>query len=411
MVEAGIMEDHKKNDGFWKGALVGALVMLCGVIIFSSVMNPAGAGITQMWSGASPVTGETRQKLTRLKKLIDSNYLYLDEVTEKQLQDGIYSGYVGALGDPYSEYYNEEDTEKLSESISGEYEGIGVVFSQNINTKVMTAVQVYEKSPAKEAGVQEGDILYKIDGRDVSGKELSDVVQDIRGVENTTVELTVLRGEDRKEVVMEVERRKIQVETVEYEMKAQQIGYVRITQFDEVTYKQFEKAIEELEAQGMKGMVVDLRSNPGGSLSIVSQMLDLLLPEGTIVSTRTKDGKKEVLTSDEEHQFTKPMAVLVDGYSASASEIFAGAIQDYGLGPIVGTTTYGKGIVQQIVDLGDGTSIKLTIAEYFTPKGRNIHKKGIEPDVKVEYTKSEEEPDADNQLDAALQEVQKKCNK
>ena len=160
----------------------------------------------------------------------------------------------------------------------------------------------------------------------------------------------------------------------------------------------------------MKGLVVDLRANPGGNLATVTQMLDLLLPKGTIVSTKDKSGHEEVISSDDEHQFTKPMSVVVDGNSASASEIFAGAIQDYGLGPIVGTTTYGKGIVQQIFDLGDGTCVKLTMAEYYTPNGRNIHKKGITPDVEVEYQQDENNPDADNQLDAALEQVRNKIN-
>ena len=160
----------------------------------------------------------------------------------------------------------------------------------------------------------------------------------------------------------------------------------------------------------MKGLVVDLRANPGGNLATVTQMLDLLLPKGTIVSTKDKSGHEEVISSDDEHQFTKPMSVVVDGNSASASEIFAGAIQDYGLGSIVGTTTYGKGIVQQIFDLGDGTSVKLTMAEYYTPNGRNIHKKGITPDVEVEYQRDENNPNADNQLDAALEQVRNKIN-
>lgn len=160
----------------------------------------------------------------------------------------------------------------------------------------------------------------------------------------------------------------------------------------------------------MKGLVVDLRANPGGNLATVTQMLDLLLPKGTIVSTKDKSGHEEVISSDDEHQFTKPMSVVVDGNSASASEIFAGAIQDYGLGSIVGTTTYGKGIVQQIFDLGDGTCVKLTMAEYYTPNGRNIHKKGITPDVEVEYQRDENHPNADNQLDAALEQVRNKIN-
>ena len=160
----------------------------------------------------------------------------------------------------------------------------------------------------------------------------------------------------------------------------------------------------------MKGLVVDLRANPGGNLAPVTQMLDLLLPKGTIVSTKDKSGHEEVISSDDEHQFTKPMSVVVDGNSASASEIFAGAIQDYRLGSIVGTTTYGKGIVQQIFDLGDGTCVKLTMAEYYTPNGRNIHKKGITPDVEVEYQRDENNPNADNQLDAALKQVRNKIN-
>ena len=399
------MEQNKNH--FWHGALAGALAMfLVGTAAFGA-MNIAGIEIPGTGKMQNAADAKTEKKLNELKKLIDEKYLYSDEVDEEALKDGILSGYIEALGDPYSVYYNEEETKELYESTAGEYSGIGVVFSQNMNTKVITAVQVYKNSPAEEAGVQTDDILYKIDGRDVTSEELSDVVKDIRGEEGTTVEITMLRGEEHEEVTMEVERRKIQVETVNYEMKEDQIGYIRITEFDTVTYEQFAEALNELETQGMKGLVIDLRANPGGNVLTVSKILDLILPEGTIVSTKTKNGETEVLKSDEEHQFVKPLAVLVDGNSASASEIFAGAIQDYKLGPIVGTTTYGKGIVQEIIKLSDGSSLKLTIAEYFTPEGRNIHKKGIEPDVKVEYEKKEENPETDNQLDAALKEVQK----
>lgn len=405
-MKAGIMEDRKNGNRFWQGALCGALAMfMVGVLAFGAaqitgIKIPAG-------SAESGVDAGTEKKLDKLKGLIDEYYLYSDEIGEGDLEEGLYSGYIGALGDPYSVYYDEKETRELYESTTGEYSGIGVVFSQNMNTKVITAVQVYKNSPAQEAGVQTDDVLYKVDGTDVSSEDLSDVVQKIRGQEGSKVELTVLRGEKAEEVTLEIERRKIQVETVTYEMKEDKIGYIRITEFDTVTYNQFAEALTELENKGMKGLVVDLRANPGGSLMTVSEILDLLLPEGTIVYTEDKNGKQEVLSSDEEHQFTKPFAVLVDGNSASASEIFAGAIQDYELGPIVGTTTYGKGIVQQIIDLDDDTCVKLTIAEYFTPNGRNIHKKGIEPDVEVEYEKNEENPEADNQLDAALKEVEK----
>ena len=364
-------------------------------------------GFLTAFLGNKKLSGKEAEEL---KKLIDENYLYTDDLKEEDQENGLYRGYINALGDPYSVYYDEEQTKSLQESTSGEYSGIGVVFSQNQETKVITAVQVYENSPANEAGIQVNDILYKVGDKDVSGTDLSDVVQLIRGVENTTVDITVLRGDDAKEVTMTVTRRKIQVETVKSEMKDDQIGYIRVTEFDSVTYDQFKSALGSLEDQGMKGLVVDLRANPGGNLATVTQMLDLLLPKGTIVSTKDKSGHEEVISSDDEHQFTKPMSVVVDGNSASASEIFAGAIQDYGLGSIVGTTTYGKGIVQQIFDLGDGTCVKLTMAEYYTPNGRNIHKKGITPDVEVEYQRDENNPNADNQLDAALEQVRNKIN-
>ncbi|MCI8639059.1 MAG: S41 family peptidase [Coprococcus sp.] len=400
------MEEKRNSNHFWQGALSGALAMflLISVLAFTLRMSGANFAVTKQDSG---IDRTTENKIDVLKGLIDEYYLYSDEIGEDDLEEGIYSGYINALGDPYSVYYDEEETKELYESTSGEYSGIGVVFSQNLNTKVITAVQVYKGSPAEEAGVKVDDILYKVDGEEVASVDLSDVVQKIRGEEGTMVELTMLRGEKAEEVALEIQRRKIEVETVSHEMKEGGIGYIRITEFDSVTYSQFESALEELEKAGMKGLVVDLRANPGGNLMTVSNILDLLLPEGTVVYTEDKNGHKEEMTSDEEHQFTKPMAVLADGNSASAAEIFAGAIQDYELGPIVGTTTYGKGIVQQIIDLKDGTSVKLTISEYFTPKGRNIHKIGIKPDVEVEFEKDEENPEADNQLEAALEEVRK----
>ena len=398
-----------KNKNFWQGALAGALAMfLTGAVVFGAA-QAAGSDLGGILSGQEKVADEkTEQKLEALKELIDDKYLYTDEVEEEKLQEGILAGYVKALGDPYSSYYDEEETKEQYESAMGEYSGIGVVFSQNYNTMIITADQVYTGSPAEESGVKAGDILYKVNGIDITGKDLSKIVQQIRGVEGTTVELTVLRGEAQEEVTMEIERRKVEAITVEQEMKADGIGYIRVTEFNSVAYEQFKTALADLEAQDMKGLVIDLRANPGGNVYTVCQMLDLLLPKGTIVSTKEKNGEKEEIKSDEEHKFEKPLAVLVNEKSASASEIFAGAIQDYGLGPIVGTTTFGKGIVQEFFDFNDGSSVKLTMAEYFTPKGRNIHKKGIEPDVEVKYEKDEENPEADNQLDAAIREVQKK---
>ena len=320
------------------------------------------------------------------------------------LVEGIYSGYAGALGDPYTEYYDEQEAKELFETTNGEFFGIGASMSKQLGTDEITIVNVYEDSPADKAGLKSGDILYKVDEHETAGYELDTVVSWIKGEKGTSVVLHVLR--DGKEVEVTAVRDKIEVQTVAYEMKEDQIGYIAVSEFDSVTYHQFETALEDLEKQGMQGLIVDLRNNPGGSLDTVTNMLRLLLPEGTIVSTKDKNGKTDEITCDGTHEFKKPMAVLVNQYSASASEIFSGAVQDYGTAKIVGVTTYGKGVVQQLMDLGDGTCLKVTIAEYYTPNGRSINGKGVEPDVEVEYQYDEENPKADNQLDQALSTVQ-----
>lgn len=398
------MVEKKQKNHFWKGALFGALAMFIAVIATVAAMYYSGVNL--IISGNTANTS-MQQKLTYLEQLINAYYLYSDDVTEEMLEEGIYTGYINALGDPYSVYYNEEDTKELYESTTGEYSGIGVVFSQNVETKISTAIQVYKNSPAEEAGVKEGDILYKVNGKDITAEDLNDVVAEIRGEEGTTVELTVMRGAKLEEVTMEVTRRKIEVETVTYEMKEDNVGYICITEFDKVTYDQFAAALEDLKEQGMEGLVIDLRSNPGGNLSTVVDMLDLMLPEGIVVYTEDKNGQREEYTSDAGQEYDGPLAVLVNGYSASASEIFAGAIQDYEAGTIVGTTSYGKGIVQQLLPLSDGTCVKLTVSEYFTPDGRNIHGVGIEPDIEIVYETDEENSETDNQLDGAIAEVKK----
>ena len=217
----------------------------------------------------------------------------------------------------------------------------------------------------------------------------------------------MLRGKKNEEVTVVAVRDTIETQTVQTRMLEDHIGYLSVSEFDSVTYNQYVKGLNDLQGQGMKALVVDLRGNPGGNLNTVCDILDLMLPKGLIVYTQDKKGEKREMTSDEENQFTLPMTVLVNGNSASASEIYAGAIQDYGLGKIVGTQTYGKGVVQQIFDLRDGTCVKLTIAEYYTPKGRNINGTGITPDVKVEYEPDEKSPEADNQLDTAVRELKK----
>ena len=378
----------KAKKNFLQGALFGALIMLCGTGVVS-------CGIRLSEDASS------EEKLSVLKGLIDENYI--GDVDEEALEEGIYKGYIQGLEDPYSVYYNEEETKDLYETTEGEYSGIGAVLSQDLESGVITLVQIYEDSPAAKAGLKDNDILTKVGDIEVTDMDLSEVVTYIKGEKGTDVDLTVLRGEDAEEITVTATRDTVEAQTVKYEMLEGQTGYLSVSEFDSVTYAQYEEALNELTAQGMTGLIVDLRNNPGGNLNTVCEMLDLVLPKGTIVYTEDKDGKRETATSDDEHQINVPMVVLVNGNSASASEIYAGAVQDYGIGKIVGTQTYGKGVVQQIFDLGDGTSVKLTIAEYFTPNGRSIDGEGITPDVEVEYEADENNPEADNQLEKALE--------
>lgn len=378
---------------FLQGALFGALIVL------------SGAGVVSCGKRLSE-NAATDEKLSVLKGLIDENYI--GETDEEALEEGIYKGYIQGLEDPYSVYYDEEETKDLYETTEGEYSGIGAVLSQNMDSGVITLVQIYEDSPADKAGLKDNDILTKVGDMEVTGMDLSEVVTYIKGEKGTDVDLTVLRGEEAEEITVTATRDTVEAQTVEYEMLEDQIGYLSVTEFDSVTYDQYKEALDALTQQGMEGLVVDLRNNPGGNLNTVCDMLDLVLPEGTIVYTEDKDGNRETATSDDEHQIDVPMAVLVNGNSASASEIYAGAIQDYGIGTIIGTQTYGKGVVQQIFDLGDGTSVKLTIAEYYTPNGRNIDGEGITPDVEVEYEADESDPEADNQLEEAVDVLKEK---
>lgn len=380
----------RSKKSFLQGALFGALIVLSGTGIVS-----CGVRLSK--------DASSEEKVEALKKLIDEKYM--GEVDEDALKEGLYKGYVQGLDDPYSVYYDEEETKELYETTEGEYSGIGAVLSQDLKSGVITLVQIYEDSPADKAGLKDEDILTKVGTLDVTGMDLSEVVTYIKGEKGTEVELTVLRGEDADEVTVTAVRDTVEAQTVEYEMLEDQIGYLAVSEFDSVTYGQYEEALEALLDQGMEGLVVDLRNNPGGNLNTVCDMLDLVLPEGTIVYMEDKEGKRQTYSSDDAHQLDVPMAVLVNGNSASASEIYAGAIQDHEAGTIVGTQTYGKGVVQQIFDLGDGTSVKLTIAEYFTPKGRSINGEGVTPDLEVEYEPDEKDPEADNQLEAAAEAV------
>ena len=363
--------------------------------------------------GSDVVGKETNKKLEDIQNILDNNFYF--EEDEQAKQDGIIKGYMEGLDDPYSVYYTKKEYDEFKEDTDGEYVGVGVQVSQSKETNIITVVKVFDDSPAKNAGIEAKDVITKVNGEDVSEQELDAVVEKIRGVEGTDVTITVYRSSDSKDHDYTMKRRKVENPTVEYKMLDNNIGYIAVSSFYEVTGKQFIDAVGKLNVEGMEGLIIDLRDNGGGLLDIAVEMLDFMLPEGKIVYTEDKNGNIiDSYNSTDEQKFTKPLVLLVNEYSASASEIFAGAIKDYRIGTLVGTNTYGKGIVQRLFPLDDGSAVKVTIAKYFTPNGNDIHKVGIKPDVEVEFDAKQykdSDGEKDNQLDAAVEEMMKKLGK
>lgn len=389
----------------WKGIAIGfaaTLIVIQAVMLANKILGD-GTG-KEKTQEINLTSEEIEGKLTEIEALMN-NY-YLDELDSEEIETWLYKGAVAGLGDPYAAYYTEEEYQSMLDTTNGSYCGIGVEISQNISTGIVTVARVFEGSPAQKAGLLPGDVLYKVGDMEVTGEDLTMIVSRIKGKEHTTVVVSVAREGEDDYLEFQVERETIEVQTVESEMLEGQIGYISIRSFDDVTSEQFIQALDKLEGQGMEGLIVDLRDNGGGLVSCVCKILDRLLPEGLIVYTEDKYGNREEERSDAEHYFDKPLAVLVNGNSASASEIFAGAIKDYGIGTLVGTKTYGKGIVQKIYPLSDGTAVKLTVSKYYTPKGNNIHGIGIEPDVEIELDEALEKKvvvsrEEDNQLQKA----------
>lgn len=349
------------------------------------------------------------QKIKYLENMIDEEYL--GEISTDKLEEGVYAGLIYGLGDVYSRYYTKDEYEQESVTTEGSYMGIGVAM-QKYTAGGVQIVECYKGSTAEEAGVKVDDVITAINGEDITDTELQDVVSMIKDNEDKDVVLTVQRkGEDTQEITVKVSN--VELPSVFGEMLDENTGYIQITEFKGVTVEQYEEVFADLKEQGMERLVVDLRDNPGGLLNVVCDILRDILPEGLIVYTEDKNGNRSEETCDGKNPLDMPLAVLVNGNSASASEIFAGAVKDYGLGTIVGTTTYGKGVVQSIRQLSDGSAVKLTIANYYTPKGNSINKTGIRPDVEVELSpellnQEEITHEEDNQLQAALNSLNTK---
>lgn len=393
---------NMKNKEFKKGIAIGvaSTLVVTGTVFasYQKMLFPKGNALSDM---------KTVQKLNYLEELIDEEYL--DEKDESSLREGLYAGLLAGLKDPYSTYYTAEQYKELNTSNEGSYVGIGAVLQKD-DAGGAKIIQLYEGGPGEQVGLKKGDVIKAVDGTDVTDKETSDIASMVRDSEKDSVMLTIQRENEEKTRDVKVEIRDVEIQTVSHEMLSEDTGYIRISEFSEVTSDQYKKAFADLKDQGMKKLVVDLRDNPGGLLTAVCGVLRQILPEGLIVYTEDKNGKREEETCDGKNKLDMPLAVLVNGNSASASEIFAGAVKDYGIGTIVGTTTYGKGVVQTIHSLTDGSAVKITIAKYFTPKGNDINKKGINPDVEAELSGditdwTELTHKEDTQLQTALKEI------
>jgi len=404
-----------------KAAAWGAVVIILITAFFSSFLTFQVSKYIDIQSGNRYVVSkevyqllEKYQLLEEVRQTIEKDYI--EEPDKDKLLLGAIKGMAAALEDPYTSYFTAEEYKEFIVQTQGSYAGIGLMVTVDEEDNLITVVRAFKDSPAAKAGIQQGDKIIRVEDMDVSGSELEKAVSMMKGEPGTKVNITILR--DGKELNFTLERAIIEIPDLEYRMLDSDIGYIWLYQFDENSPKNFKNAIEDLKGQGMKGLILDLRGNPGGLLQACTEIADMLLPEGLIVYSENRQGIGEKYYSDKEY-LGIPLVVLVNEYSASASEVLSGAIQDYGVGTIIGKTTFGKGLVQGLRGpFKDGSALKITIAKYFTPKGRDIHQKGVVPDIEVDLSEEaknylrensggELPEELDNQLQKGIEELKK----
>lgn len=384
-----------------------ACVLLAGVLLTAT--GKINLSMVIQGSSQSILNSSLQRKMVQIQAYV--NRFFLDDIDQEKMQDAVCKGMVNGLGDTYAAYYNENEYQDMKEKTSGNYCGIGAVVSQSATDGAISIVQTIKDGPAEKAGLKAGDIISQVDGISTQGMDLTAMISKTKGDAGTKVEITILRDGHQKKYT--ITREEIHSQTVESRMLDGKIGYIAVSGFEEVTKQQFRDALDDLEKKGEKSLIIDLRNNGGGLLTTTVDMLDRLLPKGVLVYTKDKNGKKEVYRSTDEESFDKPIVILVNQNSASASEVFSGALQDRKKAVLVGTTTFGKGIVQTIFDLPDGTALKLTTSKYYTPNGRNIHGTGLDPDISVAlndttYTLKKSGLTIDNQLERAVEYLENK---
>ncbi|MCL1877703.1 MAG: S41 family peptidase [Defluviitaleaceae bacterium] len=398
------MENRKGFiQGLFMGSLVTAMIVLICVAAITVYARQA------RWSGIDPNT-----KIMEIYSLL--NRLSIVPFDKDEMLESMYRGFLAGVDDPYTQYLDAAAVEAFQARISGTFVGVGIQIFSEADDPYVTVSNTFRDAPAERAGILPGDRILRVDGVDVAGRTREDVVGMITGPENTIVTLSIFREYENERFDVDITRARIEVPTVFHEMlhtDAGAVGYLRIEGFDEVTSGQFDEALAELYAEGMNGLILDLRNNPGGSLSVVNEITDRLIPEGIITFTIDSRGRREYFHSDPEH-LGLPLVLLVNGRSASASEILSGAIRDTEMGTIVGEQTFGKGVVQNVIYLSDGTAVKLTVQTYHTPNGECIHGVGIEPHIIVEMSDDLSRrigrltPEEDIQLEAAIEIISQK---
>lgn len=344
------------------------------------------------------------EKADYIYSKILSDFYFEDNIDVESMRENMYKGIINSLNDKYAEYYTAEELADMFTESEGVYYGIGSYVSMDTVTGYPILSGVFNDSPAEKSGLRDGDIIYEVDGESIYGLTLTEVTNLIKGPENTDVELTIVRNGESNYLHITVTRGKVESPTVTYELKRNGIGYIEIQEFDDVTSTQFDAAYTDLRGQNIKALVIDLRSNGGGNLDTVLAICRELLPEGIITYTEDKFGNREEYTNPKDNSIDIPLVILTNGYTASASELMSGAVRDYGLGTLIGTNTFGKGIVQTIIPAADGSGIKLTTSRYYTPKGECIHGVGIAPDIELEFDGDRYYSDEayDNQLEYAI---------